>query len=286
MKSRLFFSFLIAALTGLVSCNNNAGTNEEKSGEKKDSIGTTLDNSASIKEEAISYTSGSTTLNSYVAVDTTNTNKRPIVLVVPEWWGLTEYPRIRAKQLAQLGYLAVAVDIYGEGKVAGNPDDAQKAATPFYQNPQEAKARLDAALAKAKTYPQADTSKTAAIGYCFGGSVVLNAAKLGADLDGVVSFHGGLEGVPPRKDLLKAKILVCHGEADSFVPQPLVSQFKKGLDSIGANYIFKTYPNATHAFTNPDADKKAEEFKMPIKYNGAADTASWNDMKIFFGQIF
>ncbi len=286
MKSSLFLTFIFAASLGLLSCNNNAGSTEEKSEEKKDSMGTTMGNAETIKEEAVSYTSGSTTLKSFVTFDTATTNKRPIVLVVPEWWGLTDYPRMRAKQLAQLGYLAVAVDMYGDGKIAGNPDDALKTATPFYKNPQEAKARLDAALAKAKTYPQADTSQTAAIGYCFGGSMVLNAAKLGSDFDGVVSFHGGLEGVPPRKDLLKAKILVCHGEADSFVPQSQVDAFRKGLDSIGADYTFKTYPNATHAFTNPDADKKAEEFKMPIKYNGAADTASWNDMKTFFGQIF
>ena len=225
-------------------------------------------------------------MKGYIAYDESKQGTRPIVLVVPEWWGLTEYPRMRAKQLAQLGYLAMAVDIYGDGKIAANPDEAQKAATPFYQNPQDAKARLEAALAKAKTFPQADTSKTAAIGYCFGGSVVLNAAKLGSNLDGVVSFHGGLEGVPARKNLLKAKILVCHGGADSFVPEPQVAAFRKSLDSIGANYTFKVYPDATHAFTNPDATKKGEEFKMPIKYNAAADSASWNDMKAFFGQIF
>src|SRR5215204_6195124 len=280
------FALLLTGSFALLSCNNEAGSNEQKSEEKKDSVISNTGNPKAIREETVTYSSNGTTLKGYVTFDSSGTGKRPIVLVVPEWWGLTEYPRMRAKQLAQLGYLAMAVDIYGDGKTAGNPTDAQKAATPFYQNVQLAKARLEAALAKAKTYPQADTSQTAAIGYCFGGSVVLNAAKLGSDFDGVVSFHGGLEGVPANKNLLKAKMLVCHGGADSFVPQPQVDAFRKGLDSIGANYTFKTYPGATHAFTNPDADKKAAEFKMPIKYNPAADSASWNDMKAFFGQIF
>lgn len=286
MKPTLFLTVLLAGSFCLLSCSNNAGTSEEKSEEKKDSIGSASGTGEAIKEEAVSVNADGTTLKSFVTYDTATNNKRPIVLIVPEWWGLTNYPRMRAKQLAQLGYLAVVVDMYGDGKIARNPDDALKTAMPFYQNPQEAKARLDAALAKAKTYPQADTSQVAAIGYCFGGSMVLNAAKLGADFDGVVSFHGGLEGVPPRKDLLKAKILVCHGGADSFVPQAQVDAFKKSMDSVGANYTIKVYPGATHAFTNPDADKKAAEFKMPIKYNGAADTASWNDMKTFFAGIF
>lgn len=280
------FAFLLAGSFMMFSCNNEAGNNEKKSEEKMDSTASSRADTAAVKEEAVSYSAHGTPLKGYIAYDSAKQGKRPIVLVVPEWWGVTEYPRMRAKQLAQLGYLAMAVDIYGNGKIADNPDEALKAAMPFYKNPQEAKARLDAALAKAKTYPQADTSQTAAIGYCFGGSMVLNAAKLGSDFDGVVSFHGGLEGVPARKDLLKAKILVCHGGADSSVPQSQVDAFKKSLDSIGANYTFKTYPNATHAFTNPEADSKAAKFKMPIKYNPAADSASWNDMKTFFGQIF
>ncbi len=280
------FAFLLTGALALFSCNNEAGTNEKKAEEKMSNTTPAAAGSAAIKEEAVTYSSGGATLKGFVAYDSTKQNKRPIVLVVPEWWGLTDYPRMRARQLAQLGYLAMAVDMYGNGKVADNPDEALKSAMPFYKNPQEAKARLDAALAKAKTYPQADTSQTAAIGYCFGGSMVLNAAKLGADFDGVVSFHGGLEGVPANKDLLKARILVCHGGADSFVPQAQVDAFKKSLDSIGANYTFKTYPNATHAFSNPDADSKAAKFNMPIKYNAAADSASWNDMKTFFAQIF
>lgn len=267
------------------ACNNNTGTSEPASENKSDSM--TADNMASgaIREEAVTYTSGNNTFNGYVAYDSASNARRPVVLVVHEWWGLTDYPRMRAKQLAQMGYLAMAVDMYGGGKTAANPEEAQAAATVLYQDPQEAKRRLDAALAKALSLPMADTAKTAAIGYCFGGSMVLNAAKQGAALDGVVSFHGGLEGVPPQQGM-QTKVLVCHGGADNFVPDAQVAAFKKSMDSVKADYAFKVYPGATHAFTNPDADKKAAEFKMPIKYNGAADTASWNDMKAFLGKVF
>jgi dienelactone hydrolase len=176
--------------------------------------------------------------------------------------------------------------MYGDGKTADNPDDAGKLAMPFYQNPAMAKARFDAALAKIKTYPQAG-DKVAAIGYCFGGSMVLNMAKLGDDLAGVVSFHGVLGPNPPAdKNLLKAKILVCHGGADQFTPQKDLDAFKHQLDSIHADYTFKVYPGATHAFTNPNATAMGEKFKMPIAYNAAADSASWKDMKDFFGTIF
>jgi len=220
-----------------------------------------------------------------VVYDSGSTEKRPVVLVVHEWWGQNDYPRMRAKQLAEMGYLAMAVDMYGNGKTVDNPDDAGKLAMPFYQNPGMAKTRFDAALAKIKTYPQAG-DKVAAIGYCFGGGMVLSMAKLGDDLTGVVSFHGNLNVVPANKDLLKAKVLVCHGADDKFVQQAEVDQFKKQMDSIGASYTFKSYPGATHAFTNPNATAVGEKFKIPIAYNAAADSASWKDMKDFFGTIF
>ncbi|GAA4750718.1 dienelactone hydrolase family protein [Flavisolibacter ginsenosidimutans] len=244
----------------------------------------TTTTSATIKEEPVTYSANGTTLKGYVAYDEKKTGKRPIILVVPEWWGMTDYPRMRAKMLADLGYFAMAVDMYGDGKIAADPKEAQAAATPFYSNPQMGKERLDAALAKAKTFAQADTSQAVAIGYCFGGSMVLNYAKMGAPVLGVVSFHGGLQTVPPQKGT-KAQFLICHGGADSFVPQDQVDAFKKSMDSAGVAYTFKVYPGATHAFTNPAATEKGKQFNMPISYNAAADTASWNDMKAFFAKI-
>ncbi len=259
----------------LFSCNNAA---ENKTDEKTKAPG--------IKEERITYTAGDVSMNGFVAYDSNSKTKMPVVLVVHEWWGQNDYSRGRAKQLAEMGYLAMAVDMYGNGATADNPDSAGKLATPFYVNPQMAKTRFDAALAKIKTYPQADSSKTAAIGYCFGGSVVLNMARMGDNLNGVVSFHGNLVGTPADKSLLKSKVLVCHGEADQFVNAAEVVLFKKQMDSIGAVYTFKSYPGATHAFSNPDATAMGTKFKIPIAYNAAADSASWKDMKVFFGTIF
>ncbi|HVF81005.1 MAG TPA: dienelactone hydrolase family protein [Flavisolibacter sp.] len=278
IKSNLLLS--LAVSLSILSCNNDS-TNDAG---KKDSSESTTSSQIVVKEEPITYAADSTTLKGYVAYNENGSSKRPIVLVVPEWWGLTEYPRIRAKLLAEMGYFAVAVDMFGNGKQALNPEEAQKEAMPFYTNPQLAKERLDAALTKAKTFAQADTSQVVAIGYCFGGSMVLNYAKMGGPVTGVVSFHGSLEGVPPQKGT-KAQFLICHGAADSFVPQPQVDAFKKSMDSAGVAYTFKTYDNATHAFTNPKATETGTKFNMPIQYDAAADKASWNDMQTFFKKI-
>jgi dienelactone hydrolase len=238
--------------------------------------------SSKIKEVYVTYSVDNTVFKGYVVYDENLKGRRPAVLVVHEWWGLTDYTKMRARKLAELGYIAMAVDMFGNGKTAANPKEAQEMTAPFYKDPQLSKTRLDAALAKLKEYKQTDTHNIFAIGYCFGGSVVLNSAKLGADLKGVVSFHGGLAGVPANKDLLKAKILVCHGGNDKFVSAKDVDAFKQQLDSIGADYKFVVYENATHAFTNPDATKIGKEFNMPIEYNEKADVDSWNDMQKFF----
>lgn len=239
-----------------------------------------------IKEENVTYASGGVSMNGFVAYDESIPDKRPVVLVIHEWWGLNDYAKGRAKQLAALGYLAMAVDMYGEGKTGEDPDAAGKLAMPFYKDPVMAKARFDAALAKIKTYTTADTTRIAAIGYCFGGTMALNVARLGENLKGVVSFHGGLLGPPADKALLKAEILVCHGEEDTFVKPEEVAAFKKEMDSIGASYTFKSYPGATHAFSNPEATEKGKKFNLPIAYNAAADTASFKEMKLFFNKIF
>jgi len=241
--------------------------------------------SPKIKEDKVTYSIGDKVFKGVIVYDENQVGKRPAILVVHEWWGLTDYPLMRARKLAALGYIAMAVDMYGDGKIAANPTEAQEFATPFYKDPQLSKTHLEAALSKLKEYKQTDKQNIFAIGYCFGGSVVLNSAKLGADLKGVVSFHGGLAGVPANKDLLKAKILVCHGGNDKFVSENDINSFKHQLDSIGAEYKFIVYPNATHAFTNPDATKIGKQFNMPIEYNEKADADSWNDMMLFFNKI-
>ena len=274
MKSVSIFLACLLTLS-VISCNE-APKEENK-------VSSTI-----IKEENVSYAaeSDSVTLNGFVAYDSASTAKRPVVLVVHEWWGLNDYIRGRAKQLAEMGYFALAVDMFGNNKMGNNPQEAQALVTPFYTNPGFMKTRIDAAMRKLSDFPQADTANVAAIGYCFGGTVVLNTAKLGENFRGVVSFHGGLEGPAPDKNLLKAKVLVCHGGADAFVPQDQVDHFKKQMDSVGADYTFKVYDSATHAFSNPNATAVGKQFNLPIAYNAAADTASWNDMKAFFGRIF
>lgn len=280
MQMKFLTLSLIVASLSIVSCNQQGSNNETT--DTKDS---TMVISSAIKEEPATYSVNGKTFNGYVTYDTTKTGNRPGILVVPEWWGLTDYPRTRAKQLASLGYVAMAVDMFGDGKTAPDPKTAQELTAPYYKDPALAKIVLDAAMSKLKTFPEVDTSKIGAIGYCYGGFIVLNAVKLGANLQGVVSFHGDLSGVPPNKDLIKAKILICHGDSDQFV-NPEVAAFKKSMDSAGVDYTFKTYPNATHAFTNPASDENGKKFNMPIKYNAAADTACWNDMKAFFKKVF
>jgi len=263
----------------LASC-----TNEPKPDETNAPIGNIA---LALKEETVTIKSDNASLISLLVYNDSVKTRRPAVIVVPEWWGLTEYPKMRARELAKLGYVALALDMYGDGKVAAAPDSANAWSGAFYKNPQMAKARIDAAIAALRANPLVDTANIAAIGYCFGGGVLLNTARLGDDLKGVVSFHGTLlGGTPARKDLLRTKILVCYGNADQFETAAHVATFKKQMDSIGASYTFIGYDSAQHAFTNPAATELGLKFKLPIAYNAKADTASWNDMKNFFGTLF
>jgi dienelactone hydrolase len=275
MKLNIFIALSLFFFIVASSSCKEAG---KKTGSDTDTTATAM----RIKEDNVSYTGDGVTMNGYVAYDESKEGPRPAVLVIHEWWGINDHVRQKAKQLAELGYIAMAIDLYGNGKIADNPDSALHYAMPFYKDPQMTRERYRAAVSKLLSYTQADSTRMAAIGFCFGGSQALNMARLGENLDAVVSFHGGLLGVPPDKNLLKAEVLVCHGAADSFVPQTEVDQFKKQMDSIGARYTFKAYEGAKHAFTNPDATATGQKFKIDIAYNAAADSASWNDMKSFF----
>jgi dienelactone hydrolase len=269
------FSFVAGSLLALLFVSCNSGTpKQEATVSGNDTI--------ALLEQTVTYNGDSTTLNSYLVYDTTDKHPRPAVLVIPEWWGLNDYPRSRARQLARLGYIALAVDIYGDGKIADNPDSAKKYSMPFYIHPEKAKARIDAAIAKLGTYAFVDTARIGAIGYCFGGGILLNAVRLGDNLKGVVSFHGSLLGTPARKDLLRTKLLICHGRDDQFVTPKDTVLFKKQMDSIGASYTFISYDSATHAFTNPASTATGLKFHLPIAYNAKADSASWDAMKTFF----
>lgn len=262
MKHLLFLLLVITT----AACNNN--TKQPAAEEPK------------LKEENVTYTGDSVQMNGFLVYEEGKDSIRPAVLVVHEWDGLNDYARFRARELAKLGYVAFAVDIYGNGKTTTNPDSALSYSLPFYENPQMTQRRIDAAIAKIKTYPQVDTNNIAAVGYCFGGGMLLNSVRLGTPLKAIVSFHGSLVGTPANKDLLRSAILVCQGGDDPFVTPEEVAKFKKQMDSIGARYTFKVYDSARHGFTNP-AHTNQEE---PVLYNAKADSASWIDMKAFFQQ--
>ena len=240
-----------------------------------------------VKSEDISYKEGKTVLKGYLAYDDAIKGKRPGVLVVHEWWGHNDYARKRARMLARLGYTALAVDMYGDGKTANHPEDAKKFSNAVGSNLPLAKARFLAALKVLQGHNTVATDKTAAIGYCFGGGMVLQMARQGIDLDGVVSFHGSVATkTPAQPGKVKAKILVFNGANDSFVSPQQIAAFNQEMSAAGVTYSFVNLGGAKHSFTNPEADEFARKFKMPIAYNKAADDKSWQGMQTFFKEIF
>lgn len=241
----------------------------------------------SIVTKEVNYTSDGTTLKGFLAYDENQKDVRPGVLVVHEWWGHNPYARKRAMMLAELGYVALAVDMYGDGKTAEHPEDASKFAMAVMRDMPIAKARFQAAENFLKDQPQTDKGKVAAIGYCFGGGIVLRMALAGEDVKGVVSFHGSLPTDSVQNPhQVKAKLLVCNGEDDGFVTAEQIDAFKKAMVDAGTNFKFVNYPGAIHSFTNPDADSLGKKFNLPLGYNKQADEESWKDMKMFLEEIF
>ena len=246
---------------------------------------------ASVVTRDIDYEHNGMKLRGYLAYDDSKVRdgKIPGVLIVHEWWGLDDYVKGRAVQVAQLGYVAFALDMYGAGVVAGDPQGAGKLAGQFYGKPlmaERAKAGLDQLLATGLV----DPARVAAIGYCFGGSTAQALAYSGAPLAGIVSFHGGL--IPASADAVaknKAKFLICHGALDPSTKPEGITAYLKSMNDAKFDYKFVQYAGALHAFTNPGADAKAEAFpqmKGFIGYSPTADRRSWEDMRSFFAEIF
>ncbi len=242
---------------------------------------------AKVVGKNVDYTAQGVTLKGYIAYDNSVKGKRPGIIVVHEWWGLNDYIRKRARMLAELGYTALAVDMYGEGKQAEHPDTAGKFSSEVMKNFDMARARFLAGEELLKKEPTVDPDRIAAIGYCFGGGVVLNMARQGADLKGVVSFHGMLMPVKPAEPgMVKAKILVLHGADDKFTTPEQIQAFKDEMTKAGADYKFIAYPGALHGFTNPEATEYGKKFNIPLAYNKKADIESWNEMKTFLSGVF
>jgi dienelactone hydrolase len=242
---------------------------------------------AAVVGKPVEYAADSVTLKGYIAFDDKFTGKRPGILVVHEWWGHNEYARKRADMLAELGYVALAVDMYGDGKQANHPDDAGKFAGEVMKNMPAMKARFLAALTLLKRSEDVDPANIGAIGYCFGGGVVLGMAREGADLKGVVSFHGSLATQSPaQKGRVKAKILVCNGAADKFVSEESIKEIKAEMKAAKVDFKFVNYPDAIHSFTNPASTELGKKFNLPLAYNEKADKKSWADMQEFFKRVF
>ena len=267
MKKILNVFFLVPIIS-LISC-----------AEKKQEI--------KLIETEVEYSTDSTLMKGFLVYDGNIEGKRPGVLVVHEWWGHNEYARKRARMLAELGYTALAIDMFGDGKQADHPEDAAKFVQEIFSNIPEAEARFLAAYELLKKHVAVDAEQIAAIGYCFGGGVVLHMARIGTNLKAVASFHGGLKSITPAQpDKVKAFVLVCNGADDPFVPADQIEAFKKEMESAGVKFEFKNYPGAIHSFINPSADEFGKKFNLPLAYNENADKESWADLKNVLTKVF
>lgn len=275
MKSKLFLIATALIFLGFYSCKNAEKTPENPS---------TKISKDQIKGSTLEYSIQGTDYKAYVAYDSTKQGPLPVVYVFPEWWGVSSYVKGRADQLAQLGYLAVVLDMFGNATVVNTPEEAQKMTKPFYNNPLTAKEILEGAMEKVKNLPQADGEKSAAIGYCFGGAMALNMARIGEPLKAVVSFHGNLvTGVRAQDN--KIPMLILNGEADEYVSKDEIASFKKEMDSAKVHYTFINYPGAVHSFTNPESTEVGKKYDMKVAYDENADKASWEEMKKFLHNL-
>jgi dienelactone hydrolase len=238
-----------------------------------------------LRTEDIEYRDGSLTLRGLLACDETVEGKRPGILVVHEAWGLGDHAMDRARMLAELGYVALAADMYGDRRMAGDLPAAMELIGELRTDPAKLRARAGAAVAALKAQPNVDGSKLAAIGFCFGGTVVLELARGGADLKGVVSFHGGLQTMAPAEPgAVTPKVLVCTGADDPMIPSAQVVDFETEMRGAGADWQVISYGGTVHSFTNPDAGKTVK--LDGVAYNALADQRSWAAMRAFFDEIF
>jgi dienelactone hydrolase len=239
---------------------------------------------AEVRTKQIDYKQGDTVLQGFLAWNDAVKGKRPGVLVVHEWWGHNEHARHQARRLAEAGYVGFALDLFGKGKVTIHPKEAQAFMAEAKKDSAALRARFQAALEQLKGDSHVAADHIAAIGYCFGGSVVLDEARSGADLDAVVSFHGALAtDHPAQPGRVRARILILTGAADPFVPAEQVATFTQEMKAAGARFQVISYPGAKHGFTNPDVGKAGLD---ALAYNAEADQKSWAAMLAFFKEVF
>jgi len=242
---------------------------------------------AAVVGQEVLYNDGETAMKGYLAYDDATGGKRPGVLVVHEWWGHNEYARMRARMLAELGYTALAVDMYGDGRLADHPETAGQFSGELRQNMPVAESRFKAAMQFLQQHPTVNAGRIAAIGYCFGGGIVLEMARRGLDLQAVASFHGSLGTDQPAKaGQVRAKVLIANGADDPFTKPEQITAIRQEFDAAGVDYQFINYPGARHSFTNPGADALGQRFNLPLAYNKEADEQSWEAMRKLFAGVF
>ena len=238
--------------------------------------------SAAIKEEPVTYKDGEATMKGFIVYDDSVKGKRPGIILVHEWWGVTKHTHTEARRFAEQGYTAFIADMYGDAKTADNPTDASGLMKSLMGNPPAVSARFNAARAELAKHPSVDASHIGASGYCMGGAVVLNMARSGADLAAVAAFHPSLGGYKAAGGPVKAKVLVLNGKDDPFNKPDQIDAFKKDMEASKVDYKFIDYPGAVHAFTNPEATEKGKQFKLPLAYNAEADKESKSEAAKFF----
>jgi len=228
---------------------------------------------AEIKEVPVTYSDGTTTMKGFVVYDDVNKAKQPGIVMVHEWWGITPHIHSEARKLAQQGYTAFIADMYGDAKTADNPKDAGGLAGSVMKDPKVMESRFNAAREQLAKQDSVNPQRIGAVGYCFGGAVVLNMARTGADLAAVAGFHAslGLNTPAPAPGTVKAKILILNGADDPFVKREQYDALKKDFDAAKADYRIIEYPGAVHAFTNPEATALGEKFNLPLKYDAKVD---------------
>jgi dienelactone hydrolase len=237
-----------------------------------------------VKTQDVEYRDGNTVLEGYLAYDDAIKGKMPAVLIVHEWTGVGPYVKRRAEQIAGLGYAGFAIDIYGKGIRPADVNEAAKQAAIYRGDRQLMRRRAMAGLEQVKTYSFVDANQIAATGYCFGGGVTLELARSGADLKGVVSFHGNLDTPnPDDAKNIKAKVLVCHGADDPYVTQEQVTAFQNEMRKAKVDWEMIIFGNAVHSFTNPESGSDPSK---GAAYNREADMRSWEAMREFFKEIF
>ncbi|MDD0854868.1 dienelactone hydrolase family protein [Halobacteriovorax sp. GB3] len=239
------------------------------------------------RHQDLNYEVDGTSYKAYIAKPKKENDKKVGIIVVHEWWGHNEYARKRADKLAELGYTALALDMYGEGKVANHPKEAGAFAGAVFKDLNSAKKRFKKAIETLKENSTINPDNISAIGYCFGGGIVLNMARLGLDLDAVVSFHGSLGSpIKTKPGMIKSKVLVLNGKADPMVKKKDIKNFMKEMKKAKVEYKFFNYENAKHAFTNPMATELGKKYGLPLAYDKDADEKSWEQMKMLFDELY